>query len=173
MPGQHRVLVLSVLVGAALGFAPAAVAGQTRETRPAPSVAITVGGAAFVDDVPIGHTMVGGALQFPLTPRVSGGPEIQYLIGPGRDRDVIATANLTVDLLPPTRRVVPFLVAGGGLFRHSNTFDGRAFSSTEPAFTGGAGLRVRVSERIYAATELRLGWEPHYRISGTVGIALE
>ena len=53
------------------------------------------------------------------------------------------TANLTFDLLASpagARRgtVTPFLVAGGGLMRHSDRFGPNTFSSSEGAVTGGA-----------------------------------
>jgi hypothetical protein len=125
-----------------------------------------------VDDATIDHGVVGGAMRFHLSPRISVGPELQYMIGPDSDRDLILTGNLTFDVLPPDRKVTPFLVAGGGLFRHSNSFGGRSFSSSEGAFTAGGGVRAWVSDRVFVAGEARLGWELHWRFSGTVGVAL-
>jgi Outer membrane protein beta-barrel domain len=151
---------------------PEAVAAQATDIRPAPAVEFTGGYAGFADEGTIDHGMVAAAVRYHLTPRISVGPEIQYMIGPDSDRDLILTGNLTFDVLPPGRKVTPFLVAGGGLFRHSNDFGGRSFSATEGAFTGGGGVRAWVSDRVYVASEFRVGWELHYRISGTVGVAL-
>lgn len=151
---------------------PLPAAAQSADLRPAPALELTGGYAGFVDDATIDHGVVGGAMRFHLSPRISVGPEIQYMIGPGSDRDLILTGNVTLDVLPPDRRVTPFFVAGGGLFRHSDSFGGRSFSSSEGAFTAGGGVRAWVSDRIYVAPEVRLGWELHWRFSGTVGVAL-
>jgi hypothetical protein len=36
--------------------------------------------------------------------------------------------------------------------------------------TGGGGARVWLTDRVYALGEFRLGWEPHYRVTGGVGV---
>jgi hypothetical protein len=153
-------------------------AAQVSESRgrPAAVVEFTGGYAAFVDETAIGHGVFGGALRFHLTRGLSVGPEIVYMVGPGEDRDLFLTANVTFDMANAgpgrTGRVTPFLVAGGGLMHYSNRYDGAPFSANEGAFTGGGGVRVWLSPRIYAASEFRIGWEPHLRITGTIGVAL-
>ena len=123
------------------------------------------------------HGLVGGAARVYLSPRFSLGPEVAYMVGPGQDRDLIVTGNLMFDVLAPTaatpRRITPFLVAGGGLFRHSDTFGTRTFSSTEGAFTVGLGVRGWTTRRTFVAVDARLGWEPHIRLSAIVGVALD
>lgn len=151
---------------------PLPVAAQSTDLLPAPALEFTGGYAGFVDDAVINHGLVGAALRYHLSPRISVGPEIQYMIGPNSDRDLILTGNVTFDVTPPASKVTPFLVAGGGLFRHSNNFGGRSFSSSEGAFTAGGGVRSWVNDRVYVAGEARLGWELHWRFSGTVGVAL-
>jgi hypothetical protein len=137
-----------------------------------------IGGyAAFVDESFIDHAVFGAASRFSLSPRVSIGPEIVYMRGPGFDRDLFVTGNLTFDVLRPAggvRRgiVQPFLVAGGGLMRHSDRFGASTFTSAEGAVTGGGGARVWLTDRVYALGEFRLGWEPHYRATGGVGVSL-
>jgi hypothetical protein len=90
----------------------------------------TVGWAGFVDDATIEHTVVGGALLVPLTPRISVGPEVMYMIGPGSDRDTIVIGSIWFDFLRPRpgTYATPYVVAGGGFLHHSNEFGGRAFS---------------------------------------------
>lgn len=127
------------------------------------------GYAGFVDEEIIGHTVFGGAARWYLLPRLAVGPELVYMIGPGDDRDLVFTGNVTFDFLAAPHAVTPFLVAGGGIFRHSDKFGGRSFSSTEGSFTGGGGVRIPVGERLYVAPEFRIGWEPHYRFSVAVG----
>ena len=108
--------------------------------------------------------------------RFSLGPELQYMAGPDSDSDLILSGNIVFDVLGPTasrpRRTTPYLVVGGGLFRHSQRFISESFSSTEGAFTAGVGVRGWVSERVFVAADARLGWEPHIRVAGTVGVAL-
>ena len=101
---------------------------------------------------------------------------MQYFVGPNSDRDLIVTGNLMVDLLAPTadrpKRTTPFVVVGGGLYRHSDRFNGRAFSSTEGAYTAGVGVRTWATDRLFVAGDARLGWEAHLRLAVTVGLAL-
>jgi hypothetical protein len=146
------------------GFAGSAVA----QDRRAAAAEAAVGHAGFADDTTIGHTLVGGAARWYVLPRVAVGPELVYMVGPGDDRDLMLTGNVTFDF----RRghvVTPFLVAGGGLFRHSDRFGGVAFSSTEGSFTGGGGVRLPLGRQLYVAPEVRLGWETHYRVSVSAG----
>jgi hypothetical protein len=147
---------------------PVRAGAQTVDARPAPAVELTGGYSLFVDDSPIHHGVVGGAMRVHLLPRISAGPEVQYMIGPGDDRDLILTGNLTLDVLPPDRPVTPFFVVGAGLFHHSDRFG----SSSEGAFTAGAGVRAWLNDRLYVAGEVRIGWELHLRSTATVGIAL-
>lgn len=134
------------------------------------------GYAAFVDDSPIGHSVFGGSARVHLTPRLSVGPEAIYMRGPGLDRDLFVTANMTFDYIP-LREARPgavgaFVTAGGGAMRHQDGFGTTTFASWEGAVTGGAGVRVFLTDRIYALAEFRAGWELHYRVNGGVGIRL-
>lgn len=158
---------------ALLVAAPAAAQQPAQATGAAEFVA---GYAGFLDESAIGHAIVGGSVRYYLSPRVSVGPEIVYMRGPGFDRDLFLTGNLTVDFLvrPPGSRagsVSPFLVAGGGLMSHSDRFGPTTYTSYEGAFTGGGGARVWLTDRVYAIGEARIGWEPHTRISGGAGVA--
>ena len=161
--------LLAVLIAA-----PAAAQPASR-TGPAAAIEAVGGYAGFIDDSLIGHSVFGAGGRLHLSPRVSVGPEIVYMRGPGSDRDLFLTGNLTVDLMARAagaRRgtVNPFLVIGGGLMRHSSRFASTTFTSTEGAVTGGAGARAWLTDRVYALGEFRLGWEPHYRVTGGVGV---
>lgn len=163
---QVVALVLASVVLAATGAA--AEAG-----KPAPAIEGTAGYAGFVDEVLINHLVVGAAGRVHLTPRISVGPEVVYMIGPGGDRDLFVTGNLTVDLLRPPgsrpRRVVPYLLAGAGLMNHREMFVSGPFFSNEVAVTGGGGVRVAIGDQWYVAPEFRLGWELHLRTAVSVG----
>jgi hypothetical protein len=144
--------------------------------RPAPVVEGSVGWAGFGDEGIVHHALLGAGARYYVSRRISIGPELQYMIGPDSDRDLILTGNLVVDVLAPTadrpRRTTPYVVVGGGLFRHSDRFQSGTFTSTEGAFTAGVGVRGWTSDRVFLALDARLGWEPHLRVAGTVGIAL-
>jgi hypothetical protein len=133
------------------------------------------GWAGFVDEALIDHAVIGGGARFHLTPRISIGPELVYMRGPGTDRDLFLTGNITFDFVtrPPGARagsVNPFLVAGAGLMMHSDRFASGTFTSYEGALTGGGGARVWLTDRVYALGEWRIGWEPHTRITGGLGV---
>ena len=149
---------------------------QSLGSLPRPIAEIQTGWVGFVDDSSIDHTAIGGAARWYLTPRLAVGPEVGYLRGPGDDRDVMVTMNLTFDVLSPRdgrpRRVTPFIVVGGGFEQHSDRIGPFGFTSYEGAFTMGAGTRVWFNGRVYAMVETRMGWEPHARFTGGIGIAL-
>ena len=110
-----------------------------------------------------------------ITPRLGLGPEVVYMRGPGADRDLFVTGNVTYDVVslrPRPLLVVPYVVVGGGFFRHTDRFRSGPFTSYEGAFTGGGGLRVWVSDRVYVAGEARVGWELHTRYTAQVGLRL-
>jgi hypothetical protein len=139
--------------------------------RPAPAIELTIGHAAFIDEDPIDHLVLSGGYRHYVGPRLSLGPEIQYMIGPGKDRDFFATGNVWFDVMgpDPRRRVTPYLVAGGGIMLHYPEFDFLGGPYKEGAATGGIGFRVAISDRWYVAPEARLGWEAHARVTATVG----
>ena len=164
------------LAGLTLALAAASSLNARAQTRPAPVVEVTGGGAGFLDDSVLKHALVGAGARIYLWPRLSVGPELTYMVGPGSDRDLFVTGNVMFDVLSPTasgpRRVTPFLLAGGGLFRHADTFQSGPYTSTEGTFTLGLGLRAWVSRRTFVAVDARIGWEPHVRLAATVGLAL-
>lgn len=175
MTADPRIVVLTVILGAAAA-APATAQSPTASTRPKPVLEGALGWAGFGDEGIVHHALAGAAARVYVSPRFSLGPEVAYMVGPGQDRDLIVTGNLMFDVLAPTaarpRRVTPFLVAGGGLYRHSNTFLTGTYATTEGAFTVGLGVRAWTTRRTFVAVDARLGWEPHIRLAATVGTNL-
>ena len=158
---------LGVAAGAALFTALASpVFAQGRGGSAAEGV---VGCAGFLDDTIIAHTVSGGSARWYLLPRLAIGPELIYFQGPRDARDLVVTGNLTFDFLAGAHPVTPFVVGGGGCFRHRDKFGGATFTSTEGSFTGGAGVRLSIGRQFYVAPEFRIGWEPHVRISVAAG----
>jgi len=143
--------------------------------RPPAAVEFLAGWTGFIDEASIDHAVFGGAARLYLTPRISIGPEVSYMRGPNTDRDWFFLGNLTWDVRRPQAgrppRVSPFLIAGGGFFIHSR-FLAETFRTTEGAFAGGGGVRVRISPRVYAMGDFRMGWEPHFRATGGIGLAM-
>ena len=164
----RTVIFLVALVAAVPAFA---------QPPDGPKVALDlVGGyAGFLDESLIDHGVVSATLRYQVTKGISVGPEIVYMIGPNDDRDLFLTGNMVFDFLkrPVGSRagsVNPYLVVGAGVMRHMDRFRSGSFSSYEGAFTGGAGVRVWVTEHVSASGEYRVGWEPHVRVTGGVGV---
>ncbi len=125
------------------------------------------GGAWFLDDSAIAHSLVGVSARVWLSPRVSVGPEYTYWVGPGDDRDQTLTGNVTYTFR--ASGATPFVVGGVGVFRHSDRFGSQLFTSTEGTYTFGGGVRIPFRAGWYVAPEVRMGWEPHARLHVAVG----
>ena len=133
-------------VGAAITVVLFSMGAAAQTPKPAPAIEVSVGYAGFVDESLIGHALFGGSGRWYLTPRLSVGPEVVYMVGPDADRDLFVTGNVTLDLrrTPPAGRrgVIPYVVVGGGVFQHRDRFGHASFVSHEGAFTGGGGARI-------------------------------
>lgn len=159
-----RIAVLLLLLAA-----PAAA-----QNRPAPDLDLSAGWVGFADDGIVSEFPLGVAAHWYLTPRISVGPEFTFIAGDSHSHQVL-TGNVTFDFLSPrggALRATPFVVIGGGLFRTSEAFSGASFSSSEGAFTLGAGFRAPISDGVTAGIDARIGWEAHLRLTGVVGVRL-
>ena len=157
---RHAIFPVLVL----LGFATSAYAQETSSRL---AVDFSGGYAAFVDESAIGHFTLGGGVRWQLTPKVSVGPDLVFMRGPGDDRDVFLTGKVIVDFMPH-RLVSPFVVADGGAMLHGDRYPSGSFWGKEGAVSGGGGVRINVSTRVSIAPEFRIGWEPHIRFGTTV-----
>jgi hypothetical protein len=165
---MDRIRISSIVFAAVLLALPRVAATQD---RPAPAVDLQAGWIGFADDGIVSETMFGGAMRWYASPRVAIGPELIYIAGSTHSHFVV-TGNVTFDLLRD-RGVTPFLVAGGGLFQTREDFPGMpSFTSNEGAFTAGGGVRVAAGDRITVGVDVRMGWEPHIRVNGVLGIRL-
>lgn len=129
------------------------------------------GRAWFLDEAPIEHAVATASVRFFVGSRVAIGPEVAYMRGPGEDRDWFLTGNATVDVGPLRwrARAMPYAVVGAGMSRFSTVIGAEPFSSSEGAFTFGAGARIALGTRWFVAPEYRIGWEPHWRLGVSVG----
>ncbi len=142
---------------------------------PGPAVELAAGWVGFADDGIVSEGLIGGAARWYLLPHFSVGPEVVYMNGDNHSH-LMVTGNVTWDLLAPTNRrpraVTPFLVAGGGVFQTREHLFNGTYTSSEGAFTGGGGVRALVADRLTLGFETRVGWEPHIRINGLIGLRL-
>ncbi len=147
----------------------------TAQGRPGPAAELAAGWVGFADDGIVSESLVGGAARWYLLPRVSVGPELVYISG-AHHSHLVLTGNVTWDVLAPTnrrpRRVTPFLVAGGGVFQTREHLFNGTYMSSEGAFTAGGGVRALVADRMTLGFDMRVGWEPHIRINGLIGLQL-
>ena len=144
------------------------LAVEARQTRP--SIDLAGAWVGFPDDGMVSEPLIGGALRWPISSRLSIGPEVVYIDGESHGH-VVVTGNLTFDFRPD-RSVQPFLVAGGGMFRTREQFFDDAVTSAEGAFTAGGGVRARVTDRVSIGVDARIGWELHVRVGGVVSVRL-
>jgi hypothetical protein len=158
---------VAALALAALAAVPGRVAAQEK-----PGIAIegTGGWAGFVDDATIEHGVIGVGARVPITTRLSVGPEVTYMIGPGGQRNTFLVGSLWYDLMSPGSPVVPYVVVGGGWYRHRELVRTGPYFSGEGTVTGGGGVRVRLGERVYVGADARIGWELHLRTAAHVGV---
>ena len=136
---------------------------------------LTAGGAAFLDEeTPLDHSIIGGSVEFYLTPRLSVAPELIYMRGPGTDRDLTLMGNMAYDLARFGKNSV-YVVGGAGILHNTAKFPGSidpVSSFSEWTAGGGVGAKLFLSNSIFVAPEFRFGWEPLYRITGSIGFTL-
>jgi hypothetical protein len=129
----------------------------------------------FADDGIVNESLVGGTVRWYVLPRISIGPEIDYVHGHNHSHFIV-TGNLTWDVVSSNRPragvVTPFLVVGGGLFQTRESLFTGTFTSSEGAFTAGGGVRTSIGNRVTLGVDARVGWELHLRIGGLVGVQL-
>jgi len=131
-------------------------------------VRATGGAAIFLDEDFPSHKMIGGSLRLPLTRRLGLEPEVLYLRQSDLDDDVILAPNLTFDLTT-RKRAIPYLIGGPGWLRHRGGFPGRRFTTSEWTVSGGLGLRLFLADHLFLAPEARIGWEPLFRVTFSIG----
>lgn len=170
---------VNTLMRAALGalvLLAAPLAGPAAaQGLPAPALEIGAGWVGFADDGLVNEGLIEGAFRVYIRPQVSIGPELVYIDGNNHSH-VMVTGNVTWDALPTTGgvppRVMPYLVAGVGVFQTRERFLAGDFTSTEGTFTLGAGLRTEVTDGVTLGVDARIGWELHVRVAGLLGLRI-
>jgi hypothetical protein len=133
-----------------------------------PVVEVSGGFAGFVDESIVPHATVGTAVRWNLGRHLSVGPEIVFMHGGPGDQDLFLTGKLVVDFMP-ARAASPYFVSDGGLMVSRVAFVASDFWFREGAVSFGGGARINLSRRMFLAPEVRIGWEPHIRITVIVG----
>lgn len=145
-------------------------------TRPKVEGKVIFGSALFGESLE--HTLVGGAVRVYVTKRFSIEPEYLYLRRTEHDQDNLVQMSGAYDFTDPTKRIVAYGIAGGGVLHNR----GRVFRSDfvtgapfvrEIKFTTwtasvGGGLKIFLTNRLFVSPELRLGREPTVR--GTINV---
>jgi hypothetical protein len=163
--------VMAGLAGAALIVAATAANAAAQDSgRPiAGAVEGIIGHAVFADDSAIHHSVYGIAAPLRITEGLAVGPEVVRMIGPGDDRDWILAAAVWADLRSPrTLRagtVVPFVSGGFGLLSHSDRFG----NHSNLYYSGGGGVRIHLTDRLYIAPEVLFASELHLRTVARIG----
>jgi Outer membrane protein beta-barrel domain len=151
------------------------------QDKPGPIVEAVVGRSGFIDEGWDYFGTIGGGVRVFVTPRLAVGPEVAYLSGEFDASNLTVTANVTFDFVRDDgrRRIVPYLVAGGGYLRQKTLVGGGPgstalvpFTSGEGTMSAGIGARIALGSYMFVAPELRLGWEPESRNAVTIGVRL-
>lgn len=146
-------------------------------TSPKVEGKVIFGSAVFGEDLE--HTLVGGALRVYVTKRLSIEPEYLYLRRSENDQDHLGQISVAYDFTDPTKRVVAYGIAGGGVLHNRGRVFGSDFVTGAPfvreiEFTtwtasAGGGLKIFLTKRLFVSPELRLGREPTVRATINVG----
>ncbi len=129
------------------------------------------GYSTFPDNSPINHFVAGGGPRFYLTRRFSVEPEVLYMRGPGFDRDLALNLNCSMHFRPGSR-MRPYLIGGVGMLHHRSRIrfaPQETFSGNGLSFGGGVGFKIALSDRVFVAPEVRVGWNPFLMITSSVG----
>ena len=146
-------------------------------TRPKVEGKVIFGSAIFGEDLE--HKLVGGAVRAYVTKRLSIEPEYLYLRRSENDQDHLGQISVAYDFTDPTKRFVPYGIAGAGVLHNKGRVFGSDFVTGAPfvreiEFTtwtasAGGGLKIFLTDRLFVSPELRLGREPTFRATINVG----
>ena len=172
-----RKYVLAVGVSLVACATPLSAQPDQQLTRPKVEAKVIFGSAIFGEDLE--HKVVGGAVRAYVTKRVSIEPEYLYLRRSENDQDNLVQLNVAFDFTDPTKRFVPYGIAGAGVLHNKGRVFGNDFVTGGPfvreiSFTtwtvsAGGGVKIFVTNRLFVSPELRLGREPTVRASINVG----
>ena len=172
-----RKYVLAVGVSLMACVTPLCAQQGQQLTRPKVEGKVIFGSALFGEDLE--HKLVGAALRAYVTKRLSIEPEYLYLRRSEDDQDNLVQMNVAYDFTDPTKRFVPYGIAGVGVLHNRGRVFGSDFVTGAPfvreiSFTtwtasAGGGVKIFLTNRLFVSPELRLGREPTVRATINVG----
>jgi hypothetical protein len=125
----------------------------------------------FPDESSQYHVLVEGTARIRIARGLGFAPEFTYMYYSRQDRDLVFLPNVTYEFRRG-KRVVPYFIGGVGILNHRETWDHFDWSATGRFISGGFGTKIFLRSRIFAAAEARIGWEPHIRVTGSLGYVL-
>jgi len=128
---------------------------------------IIFGSAIFGEDIE--HKMVGGALRVYVTKRLSIEPEYMYFRNTENDQDHAGQLSVAYDFTDPTKRAVFYGIAGVGGLHHEGSFFGTDNTFDTWTASGGVGIKIFITKKLFVSPELRIGREPTVRATINVG----
>ena len=157
-----------------------ALAQQRELTRTKAEARLTFGVSSFTaDDGRIAHGVGGASVRIYVTRRVSLEPEFLYMQNSPDDQDYLSQVSVAYDFGDSSKRIVPYVIAGGGVLHHRGQFFGRDFVTGQPrvfdqsytaaAVSGGAGVKIFLTKGLFVAPEGRVGWQPSLRATISIG----
>jgi hypothetical protein len=155
---------LDILILSFLGVS----AVQTEPIRSKAEVRAVVGYSSFPDDGPH-HFVSGGSVRLYFTQRLAFEPEFLSMYHSREDLDLHLVPNLVFDFTRRESRLKPYLIGGVGIQWHRGLTGAGYYWSRSATANIGVGSKIFLTERLYVAPEVRLGWEPILRIAGSVG----
>lgn len=174
MAARRYVLAVGVLLVACVT---PLFAQDQQPTSPKIEAKVVFGSATFGEDLE--HTVIGGAVRAYVTKRFSIEPEYLYMRRSEDDQDHVVTANVAYDFTDPTKRVVPYGIAGVGVLSNKGRvvrgdfFTGATrveeISFTTWTLSVGGGVKIFVTKKFFVSPELRVGREPTVRATINVG----
>lgn len=174
MAARRYVLAVGVLLVACVT---PLFAQDQQPTSPKIEAKVVFGSATFGEDLE--HTVIGGAVRAYVTKRFSIEPEYLYMRRSEDDQDHVVTANVAYDFTDPTKRVVPYGIAGVGVLTNKGRvvrgdfFTGATrveeISFTTWTLSVGGGVKIFVTKKFFVSPELRVGREPTVRATINVG----
>jgi hypothetical protein len=115
--------------------------------------------------------VIGAAIRTHVSRLIAIEPEFLYIRHDARRSDYLLQANLVREF-GDTERLRPYLVGGIGILHSREKFPGaqqRFSSSSGLTVGGGAGVRMRAGDRLAVSPEVRIGFEPLFRATVTIG----
>jgi len=178
MTQKHLVMAVSIMLFSGLlnikGHAQEPPAGDQGAWQSSNRIETkgSLGLTDFLDEAPLHHFLGGGSVRI----RIKGGlglePELSYLYRSEHDRDLLLIPNLVYEFRR-RGRLIPYFIGGVGMIVHFEKWGPFEWSSKWRYATGGFGTKLFLTRRLFFAPEVRIGWEPSLRISGSLGYVIK